>query len=493
MILSRSLLRISKTDNLGAVTLLARFIHSIKDINTSYETLIGKEIEVSGWVKSVRKQKDFVFMHINDGTHDDKLQLLWIKNETPEKDRENIENALKRLNFGASIEARGILSKSTHPKQKFELIMKNINVINECDAVKYPFKGKQEYDLEYLRKYPHLRTNMESYANIARFRSHLNSMIQKYFLMNDFYHVHTPILTRNNCEGGCDTFEVQTQDFKTEAKNYFFTKPTYLTASAQLHLEALTNSLAKVFTISPTFRAEKSLSKHHLAEFYMIEAELVHMKTLDQLLSVVEGFLKYICSNIFETLSESQLNSTVKYLNLIDEKRNYIDFIKEISKKPFVKLPYEDAIKILNNNFNNIAKLSYGDDLGKDHEKSLIKFHENTPIFVINFPRSLKPFYMRQSEKNEEIVENFDLLVPNVGELVGGSLREHRYDILVQSMKQNKIDLNSYKYYLETKMFGGMMMGGFGVGFERLMQFLMNIENIKDTTLFPRYWNHCKM
>ena len=284
-------------------------------------------------------------------------------------------------------------------------------------------------------------------------------MIHQYFQKNNLVHVHTPILTQNDCEGGCELFEAN----QANTKEKYFNGPVYLTSSAQLHLEALTNSLGNVYTISPAFRAEKAVSRHHLTEFYMVETELINMENLDNLLDFVEDFVKYVCLNAYETISSHDLDYIFNYLSKnksVNLHENYKNSMKNALTTKFLRLSYDDAIKLINKNEGKKVKtLNYGEDLKKEHEKYILKKFNNLPVFLINYPKSLKPFYMRNNQTNKSIVDNFDLLVPDIGELAGGSLREFDYDTLLENMNTRKMKIENYSLYLETKKFGAMRMG----------------------------------
>lgn len=278
---------------------------------------------------------------------------------------------------------------------------------------------------------------------------------------------------------------------------HFFSRPAYLTASAQLHLETMTSTLGKVYTLSPSFRAEKSLTRHHLAEFYMLEAELIDMRTLDQLMDLAEDFLRQVSLDTLNQLTRSPVTS---FSSSSSSSSAHITSLIDMfeSKKRFERVTYEQALEILNNTNKKkktFKKIEFGQDLNKEQEKLLVEhFGGRTPVFVSHYPREIKPFYMRQSISDDRrVVENFDLLVPRVGEIIGGSLREYRLDMLEDAMRRQGLDLGQYSMYLETKRFGGMRLGGFGLGLERLVQFLFDVENIRDTCAFPRSLYNCKM
>lgn len=281
----------------------------------------------------------------------------------------------------------------------------------------------------------------------------------------------------------------ETADFDQRNLYYFFSKPTFLTASAQLHLEMMTMSLGQVYTLSPAFRAEKSLTRHHLAEFYMLEAELIDMTTLDQLLDLAEDFLKRVSLKTLKKALESDISENFP--------KAHIEFLINLfDSKKFVRISYVDALKILNSLMakkKNVQLIEFGQDLNKEQEKLLVQHFDHTPVFICKYPREIKPFYMRRSNDDDRLVDNFDLLVPNVGEIIGGSLREYRLNFLTDRMQEKGLNTKDFELYLETKRYGAMKLGGFGLGLERFIQFLFNIENIKDTCAFPRSLYNCKM
>lgn len=468
---------------------------SVKNLlETDAKDLNSDLLRVIGWVKSVRDQKEIKFLHLNDGSDTRALQLVVLM-ENLKENKQKLENLFAKLHLNTSVEVTGVLQKSNHKQQTVELHVNDMNLISECEPTTYPFKLKSKYSLEQLRQHIHLRSHNTLFASILKFRHDLTYSFHEYFYSNQFVQVHTPVLTANNCEGGCETFQAITShdELRNEAK-YFFHKPVYLTASAQLHLEAMTTSLARVYTLSPTFRAEKSMTRHHLAEFYMLEVELIDMNDLTQLLDLTENMIKQVILNtfkrfnaelFFELLNKTEPKSAQKTV------KNYREFILNLAQANFARITYKEAVELINKKKPNSIK--YGDDLNKEQEKFLVKCFKQTPVFVTNYPKSLKPFYMRQNEQDSDLVDNFDLLAPYVGEIVGGSLREHRYDLLVSAMKKQNLNLDNYASYLETKKFGSMKMGGFGLGLERFVQFLLNIENIKDVCAFPRSIYNCKM
>lgn len=485
------------TSLLSSCNQFLRFNRSIqtKSVKSLLETDSSKlnenHIRVVGWIKSVRDLKEIKFINLNDGTDQRSLQLvISLKNFSTNK-----LELFSKLHLNTSIEVKGVLLKSENKKQNVELQVKDIELINECDPAEYPFKAKSKYNLEQLRQHIHLRTHNDLFANIMRFRNDLTFAFHQFFQANNFIQIHTPILTANNCEGGCETFQVVTNEDKlaiNETSKYFFNKPVYLTASAQLHLEAMTTSLAKVYTLSPTFRAEKSMTRHHLAEFYMLEVELIDMDNLDQLLDLTETMIKDVIVNVYNKFNTQYFFNSLSQTEKTDSKtKNYTDFILNLAKSNFVRITYREAIDLLNK--KKPKSIEYGQDFSKEQEKLLVDYFKQTPVFVTKYPKSLKPFYMRTCKEDADLVENFDLLAPFVGEIVGGSLRENNYSYLIEAMKRQNLNLDHYEQYLETKRFGSMKMAGFGLGLERFIQFLLNIENIKDVTALPRSIYNCKM
>lgn len=492
MISTRFLLKILKNTRL----IHTKSVKSLLDSEESFNN--GNLVRVIGWIKSIRDQKEIKFINLNDGSDLRSLQLVFVMKNLEEK-KQKIEHVFGKLNLHTSIEVRGHLLKSENKKQNVELQVKDIDLICECDPTDYPFKAKAKYNLEQLRQHINLRTHNDLFANILRFRSDLTFSFHIFFQMNSFIQIHTPILTTNNCEGGCETFQVNTNNNKVISSQNFFSNLVYLTASAQLHLEVMTSQLAKVYTLSPTFRAEKSMTRHHLAEFYMLEVELIDMNSLDQLLDLTETMVKHVITHVYKSFD---VNSFLKVLNKTEHDQlktnkknltaiNYSEFILNICNSKFIRITYQQAVDLLNQ--IKPKSIEYGQDFSKEQEKLLVNHFKLIPVFVTNYPKSLKPFYMRENLENSNLVDNFDLLAPYVGEIVGGSLREHRYEHLVQAMKRQNLNLANYKPYLETKKYGSMKMGGFGLGLERFIQFLLNIENIKDVCAFPRSIYSCKL
>uniref|UniRef100_A0A3B5A469 Asparaginyl-tRNA synthetase 2, mitochondrial n=1 Tax=Stegastes partitus TaxID=144197 RepID=A0A3B5A469_9TELE len=396
--------------------------------------------EVSGWVRSVRPQKANLFLHVNDGSSLQPLQVVASSFFPPSE--------LRLLTFGSAVEVTGILKKSPHKKQSVELEADQILVVGECDPVDFPFKIKERHGLEYIRQYPHLRCRTNAFSSLLRIRSEATTAIHSYFKENDFVQIHTPIITSNDCEGAGELFQVEPSGPEIVEDEYFFSVPTFLTVSGQLHLEVISGAFSRVYTFGPTFRAENSQSRRHLAEFYMVEAEISFTQSIEDLTKVME--------DMFKSATEHVLAHCVEDVDL---------FHKHVTPGH-----------------------RWGCDLKTEHEKYLVKHCGNIPVFVTDYPYDLKPFYARDNQDHpERTAAAVDLLVPGVGELCGGSLREERLDLLRARAGLE----DTYSWYLDLRRFGSVPHGGFGLGFERYLQCILGVDNIKDVIPFPRFSHSC--
>uniref|UniRef100_A0A3B4FPQ1 Asparaginyl-tRNA synthetase 2, mitochondrial n=1 Tax=Pundamilia nyererei TaxID=303518 RepID=A0A3B4FPQ1_9CICH len=396
---------------------------------------INQSYALWGWVRSVRAQKANVFLHVNDGSSLQSLQVV-----------ASSELSDPLLTFGSAVEVTGILKKSPHQKQPVELDAKQINVVGECNPVDFPFKIKERHGLEYIRQFPHLRCRTNAFSSLLRIRSEATAAIHSYFKDNGFVEINTPIITSNDCEGAGELFQVEV--IKAPYGENFFSVPAYLTVSGQLHLEVVSGAFSKVYTFGPTFRAENSQSRRHLAEFYMVEAEISFTQSLEDLTKVME--------DMFRFATEHVLAHCVEDVDL---------FHKHVTPGH-----------------------RWGCDLKTEHEKYLVKHCGNIPVFVTDYPYDLKPFYARDNQDHpERTAAAVDLLVPGVGELCGGSLREERLNLL--SARAGLEDV--YSWYLDLRRFGSVPHGGFGLGFERYLQCILGVDNIKDVVPFPRFSHSC--
>ncbi|XP_054947473.1 asparaginyl-tRNA synthetase isoform X2 [Physeter macrocephalus] len=408
----------------------------------------GERVKVQGWIRSVRSQKEILFLHVNDGSS---LESLQVVADSSFDSRE--------LAFGSSVEVQGQLVKSLSKRQNVELKAEKIEVVGNCDAKAFPFKYKERHPLEYLRQYPHLRCRTNVLGSILRVRSEATAAIHSFFQPSS--------------------------KIKVPEEN-FFNVPVFLTVSGQLHLEVMSGAFTQVFTFGPTFRAENSQSRRHLAEFYMVEAEISFLESLQDLMQVVEG--------LFKTTTMTVLSNCPEDVELCHKfiAPGQKDRLEHMLKNNFLIISYTEAVEILKQASQNFTFTpEWGADLHTEHEKYLVKHCGDIPVFVINYPLALKPFYMRDNEDSpQHTVAAVDLLVPGVGELFGGSLREERYHFLEQRLARSGLT-EAYQWYLDLRRFGSVPHGGFGMGFERYLQCILGIDNIKDVIPFPRFTHSC--
>lgn len=435
------------------------------------------EVKVQGWVRSVRSQKEVLFLHINDGSSLESLQVV----ADPSLE-------CRDLTFGSAVEVQGKLLKSPHKMQNMELRAEAIHVVGPCDTLSFPFKIKERHPLEYVRQFPHLRCRTNAVGALLRIRSEATAAIHSFFQDNGYVHIHTPIITSNDCEGAGDLFQIETSHEAKEAaeKNHFFNVPTFLTVSGQLHLEVMSGAFTRVFTFGPTFRAENSQSRRHLAEFYMVEAELSFTESLQDIMQVMEDLFKTATSTLFSKCPRD-VELFHKYVAPAQKGR-----LEQMLKNKFVTISYNEAVEILKQASQTFTfKPEWGCDLQTEHEKYLVKHCGEVPVFVINYPYDLKPFYMRDNEDGpQRTVAAVDLLVPGIGELCGGSLREERLPFLESRLQRLGL-ADTYQWYLDLRKFGSVPHGGFGMGFERYLQYILGVDNIKDVIPFPRFPHSC--
>ncbi|XP_068240081.1 asparaginyl-tRNA synthetase-like [Palaemon carinicauda] len=442
---------------------------------------LEERFRIKGWVKAIRRHKEFTFLDLNDGSCTQSLQVVVPAEKKPDS-----------LSYHSSLFSSGVLRTCSHKGQDIEFLADEIQVIGENNLKNYPFKARTKSTPDYVRQFLHLR-GRTNFSSLLRVRSQAKLAIHNYFTSEEFINIDTPILTSNDCEGAGEVFLVEA--LKSEEKNsqsssdgMFFNHPIYLTVSGQLHLETMVSGLCKVYNFSPAFRAENSLSRRHLSEFWMVEAE--------------EAFLKG--SEGFECLTErveSLIKSTTQYL--LDRQEEDIFYhwkqnqdtetlVRSSLEKDFGHLPYSEAIRILKANSDNFKTQPVdGENLGKEHELFLTKHMGNIPVFVTDWPKKIKAFYMCSKEEDPNLVYGLDLLFPNVGEVAGGGLREHDFFALQNRLREHKLT-KSLDWYLDLRKFNGRVpSGGFGLGFERYLLFLLGIHNIKDVIPFPRWTKHC--
>ena len=467
---------------------------SIKDILNSSK-LVDKKVSVSGWVRTFRANR---FIALNDGSCLSNLQCVI--------DFENTDDeVLKAISTGAAIKVVGTLVSSQGAKQNVELKVDSCDILGDSEPETYPIQPKK-HSFEFLRENAHLRTRTNTFGAVMRIRSNLSFAIHEYFKNNGFYYVHTPIITASDAEGAGEQFRVSTLDIKNppidengsiDYKKDFFGKETNLTVSGQLEAEAYAMSMGKVYTFGPTFRAENSNTSRHLSEFWMIEPEVAFMD-INGNMKLAENFLKYILSYIVNNNIED-----LRFLEnrLIDEEKqkpqnersdlSLIEKLKFVIENNFKIITYTEAFEILRNcKPNKKKKFKYlidkwGTDLQSEHERFLVEKEFKCPVIIYNYPAKIKSFYMRLNDDGKT-VRAMDILFPGIGEIVGGSEREERLEVLLKKMKEVGIDEKELWWYTDLRKFGTAVHSGFGLGFERLVMFATGMSNIRDVIPFPR-------
>jgi asparaginyl-tRNA synthetase len=468
-------------------------LNKIKDILGGKH--IGEEIEVKGWVRTFRSNR---FIALNDGSSLANLQVVVDFEQLDDK-------TLREITTGASISAYGKVVESMGKGQSVEIQATKVKVIGVSDPEKYPLQPKK-HSLEFLREIAHLRARTNTFGAIYRIRHNLIFAVHKFFHEKGFYNIHTPIITGSDAEGAGEMFGVSTLDPLNLPKNEqgaidykkdFFGKETNLTVSGQLEGETAALALSEIYTFGPTFRAENSNTTRHLAEFWMIEPEMAFY-TLEDNMQLGEEFVKYLVQFALDNCTE---DLTFLDQRLADEEKNkpqqerqemgLLEQLRFVVDNEFVRLSYTEAIEILRNSKpNKKKKFSYiidewGADLQSEHERYLVEKHFKKPVILFNYPANIKAFYMRLNE-DEKTVAAMDVLFPGIGEIIGGSQREERYDVLLSKIQALGIDEKELDWYLDTRRFGSVPHSGFGLGFERMIQFITGMGNIRDVIPFPR-------
>ncbi len=443
---------------------------------------IGKTLTVCGWIRSVRDQKNFAFIELNDGSTLSSLQIV-----------ADASQMSPQLTTGASIGVTGKLVESPGQKQKWELKAEKIQLFGTCSPEDYPLQ-KKRHSFEFLRTIAHLRPRTNTQGAVMRIRHALAMATHAFFEERGFLYVHTPIITASDAEGGGKQFGVTSMDLKSlprlkdGAVDYsqdFFGRPAYLTVSGQLNGEALACALSDIYTFGPTFRAEPSTTTRHLAEFWMIEPEMAFADLEDDM-ECAEGYLKYVTKYALEHCHED--------LELFDQfiEKGLLERLKHVASSPFVRLTYTEAIEILQQSGKSFAfPVSWGMDLQSEHERFLAEEHCKKPVILTNYPAKIKSFYMRANEDGKTVAA-MDVLVPKIGEIIGGSQREERHDILKKKIEEFGLRAEDYWWYLQLRQYGTVPHAGFGVGFERLILFITGMENIRDVIPFPRFPGHAE-
>jgi asparaginyl-tRNA synthetase len=448
------------------------------------ESSIGTKTKLQGWVRTRRDSKaGFSFIEINDGSSQGNIQVI------ADQELENYEAEIKLLTAGCSISAEGEIKESGGRGQKTELLASRIVVHGWADPDQYPLQ-KKRHSFEKLREWAHLRMRTNTFGAVARVRNCICNSIHQYYQEQGFLYVNTPIITASDCEGAGEMFQVTTMDLEKvgqqqiEKLNYrfdFFDKPAYLTVSGQLEAETFACALGKVYTFGPTFRAENSNTSRHLAEFWMVEPEVAFIE-LPENMDLAEGFLKRIFKDALEQCAED-----MEFFNsFIDEEKSLLERLQKIVDSEFTRLPYTEAIEILKSCGEEFEyPVQWGTDLQSEHERYLTEQHFKNPVILYDYPRSIKPFYMYCND-DEKTVRAMDVLVPGVGEIIGGSQREHRLEVLEARMKEQGLDPEEYWWYTDLRRYGTVPHAGFGLGLERAVQFVTSMGNIRDVIPFPR-------
>lgn len=457
----------------------------IKDLKNSPPgdpSLVGREVTIKGWVRTVRNQKTFTFIEVNDGSSLSNFQIIL----TPEVS--DYDKLLTQLSTGCSIAATGTIVESPGKGQALEMQASSLVLIGKCDPETYPMQ-KKRHSFEFLRTIAHLRPRANTFGAVTRVRNALAFATHQFFQSRGFLYIHTPIITGSDCEGAGQMFQVTTLDIVNPPKNPqsrvdyaqdFFAKPAYLTVSGQLGGEIFACSMSDVYTFGPTFRAENSNTSRHLAEFWMIEPEMAFADLNDDM-DCAEAYLKYVLKYILDHCQED-MQFFDKYIS-----QGLIERLQHIVNTPFERASYTEAIRILEKADKKFEfPVNWGLDLQSEHERYLAEEFFCKPVIITDYPKQIKAFYMRSNDDNKTVAA-MDILFPNIGEVVGGSQREERLDILEAKMKELNLPVEEYWWYLELRKFGSVPHAGFGAGFERLIQFVTGMENIRDVIPFPRY------
>ena len=444
---------------------------------------IGEKITVQGWVRSHRKQAHFGFIDLHDGTTFNGLQVVYEDNLPTFED-------ITKIKLGSAVTVKGTLITSPKEGQKFELTLEELTLEGDCPD-DYPLQAKGRPTREYLREIAYLRPRTNLFQAVFKVRSVAAYAIHKYFQENNYVYVHTPLITASDCEGAGEMFQVTTLDLnkiaetgKVDYSKDFFGKPTALTVSGQLQGETFAMAYKKIYTFGPTFRAENSNTKTHASEFWMIEPEIAFCD-LNGDMDVMEGMLKYVVKYVLDNC-QTEMEFFDKFVE-----KGLIEKLTKLVNSHFTRIKHHDVITILKE-----AKVDwefapeYGEDIAKEHEKYITE-HFNGPVFITDWPKDIKAFYMKQNP-DDETVAAVDLEVPGAGELMGGSQREENYEKLIQRMKELNMPEEGMDWYLNLRKFGGCVHSGFGMGFERLLIYLTGVENIRDVIPYPRTPNNCE-
>ena len=457
---------------------------NIKELSTNYQKYIDQIITISGWVLSIRSQKDLKFIKLNDGSDCIGVQLIA---------ESNITN-LDKVNTGSSLSVVGIVVKSPAQGQPYEIQVKNVDILGLASLDEYPLaKGKMS--LDYLRGFAHLRSRTSTFGSVFRIKSAISNATHLFFMNKGYLHLNPNIITVNECEGGAGVFQITEHDISDYSKlphiknlnkhdwsKDHFDKPAYLTVSSQLQLESLACSLGPVYTTNKSFRSEHSTTNKHLSEFEHLEIETININIHD-LMNIGENYIKFV-GNYLLTHSIDDINNLGKFVS-----KGLLEKINNIINSTFHRISYDEAIQILIKATTLSKPVIYGEDLCTEFENYLTEYF-NAPVFVTHWPIAIKSFYMKQCDNN--LCENFDLLMPyKIGELIGGSMREDNLDKLLHIMNIKGVNPEPLQFYLDLRRFGTIPHGGFGLGLDRMCMMFTGMENIKDVVPYPVHYKNC--
>ncbi len=457
----------------------------LRNLHHEFKNYEGKEVTVGGWVRSIRDSKTFGFMVLNDGTFFEPTQVVFADK------LDNFEKIAK-LNVGAAVVVTGEVVVTPDAKQPFEIQATNVDIEGESTP-DYPLQ-KKRHSFEYLRTISHLRPRTNTFQAVFRVRSLCAYAIHKFFQERDFVYVHTPLITGSDAEGAGEMFQVTTLDMKdvptvdgnVDYSQDFFGKPTNLTVSGQLNGETFAMAFKNIYTFGPTFRAENSNTTRHAAEFWMIEPEIAFADLTDDMM-LAESMIKYIINYVLENAPEE-----MEFFNKFVDK-GLIDRLKHVANSEFGHITYTDAIKELEKHNDKFDyKVSWGADLQTEHERYLTEEIFKRPVFVTDYPKEIKAFYMKLNDDGKTVAA-MDCLVPGIGEIIGGSEREADIDILRERMKECNLSEEDYGFYMDLRKYGSARHAGFGLGFERCVMYLTGMGNIRDVIPFPRTVGNCDL
>jgi len=457
---------------------------TIRDLFKSPENFENKTITIEGWVKTVRDSKTFGFIELNDGSYFKNVQIVFNNNLS------NFEEICK-LTIISSIKVTGKFIRTEGAKQPFEIHANIIEIENLADST-YPLQ-KKRHTFEYLRTVSHLRARTNTFNAVFRVRSVVAFLIHKYFQENGYVYLTSPIITCADCEGSAEMFNltkfnlnepIPQKNGVTDFSQDLFGKQTFITGTGQLHGETFAHAYGKIYTFGPTLRTENSNTKTHANEFWMVEPEICFCD-LEDLMNIEEDFLKYIVKNVLEMCPE-ELDFFDKFIQ-----NGLIEKLKKVLNSSFTRIDHKDAVDILKKADKNWEfQPDYGEDLAKEHEKYITEYF-NGPVFIKNWPKDIKAFYMKQNSDGKTVAA-VDLEVPGAGEIMGGSQREENYEKIVNRMKEINMNIDELYWYLDLRKYGSTIHSGFGLGFERLLMYITGMENIRDVIPFPRTPNNCE-